>query len=207
MNDITADDTTIKTLGDIAAEADLHRVHVLAWRDLDDAEAGGSEIHADMIERLWARAGIEVHHRTSFAPGLPARSRRNGYEVTRRGGRYRVFPQSVVAEMTRRDGRRDGLVEIWNGMPFMSPLWCRGPRVVWLHHVHGPMWGMTLPGTLARAGVVLEERVAPRFYRHSPIVTLSKSSRQELIDDIGFDPDRVRSSSPASTVDTPPAGR
>ena len=38
-------------------------------------------------------------------------------------------------------------------MPFMSPVWCRGPRMVWLHHVHGPMWGMTLPPNLARLGV------------------------------------------------------
>jgi len=63
--------------------------------------------------------------------------------------------------------------------------------MVWLHHVHGPMWGMTLPPNLARLGVTLEEQIAPKFYRRSPIVTLSESSKQELVDDLGFAPDRV----------------
>lgn len=206
MTDLNADEKTIKTIGDLAAEAGLRRIHVLAWRDLDDDEAGGSEIHADMIERLWARAGIEVHHRTSAAPGLPATDRRHGYAVTRRGGRYRVFPQSVLAEITRRDGARDGLVEIWNGVPFMSPVWCRGPRVVWLHHVHGPMWGMALPSPIARMGVALEERLAPRFYRKTSIVTLSESSRAEMIDDIGFAADRVQVIEPGIDARYRPGG-
>src|SRR5690606_14635615 len=47
-------------IGDLAASADLRRIHVLAWRDLDDVEAGGSEVHASEVARLWAEAGIEV---------------------------------------------------------------------------------------------------------------------------------------------------
>ena len=50
----------------------------------------------------------------------------------------------------------DALVEIWNGMPFFSPLWYRGPRIVFLHHVHAEMWGMVLPPTLARLGDTME---------------------------------------------------
>ena len=59
----------------------------------------------------------------------------------------------------------DAVVEIWNGMPFWSPLWFRGPRSVWLHHVHGEMWQMTLPGLLGRIGWAIESRLAPRFYQ------------------------------------------
>ena len=76
----------------------------------------------------------------------------------------------------------DALVEIWNGMPFLSPMWYRGPRLVFLHHVHAEMWGMVLPPTLARLGETMERRVAPRFYRSSRIVTLSESSRDEIVE-------------------------
>ena len=31
----------------------VRRVHSYAWRDLDDPEAGGSEVHADEILRRW----------------------------------------------------------------------------------------------------------------------------------------------------------
>ena len=82
----------------------------------------------------------------------------------------------------------DALVEIWNGMPFLSPLWYRGPRLVFLHHVHAEMWGMVLPPTLARLGDTVERRIAPRFYRSSRIVTLSESSRSEIVEMLGLDP-------------------
>ena len=66
-------------------------------------------------------------------------------------------------------------------MPWLSPLWSRLPRVVFLHHVHGEMWPMTLPSPLAEAGNLLESRLAPPFYRRSRIVTLSESSRREIV--------------------------
>lgn len=186
-----ASEHTIKQLGDLAAEHNIAHVHMLAWRDLDDPEAGGSELHAHNVASIWAQAGLKVSMRTSFAPGRPGRTVRSGYTVVRKAGRYLVFPRSVASEISGRLGPRDALVEIWNGMPFFSPLWCTGPRMVWLHHVHGPMWSMTLPDRLAALGVTLEEKVAPLLYRRSPIVTLSESSKRELVDDLGFRPDRV----------------
>ena len=140
----------IAKLGDIAGEAGLHRVSMLAWRDLDDPEAGGSELHASNIAALWAEAGIEVTMRTSYAAGHPQVSWRDGYRVIRKAGRYLVFPRAAFSEMMGWHGGRDGLVEIWNGMPFFSPLWSRTAHVTWLHHVHAEMWQMTLPPRLDR---------------------------------------------------------
>ena len=186
MSHPAASEATLKEIGDLAAEFGLAHVHMLAWRDLDDPEAGGSELHAHRVAAIWAQAGVKVTMRTSFAPGRPQRAVRDGYTVIRKAGRYLVFPRSVASEMTGRLGPCDALIEIWNGMPFFSPLWWRGPKSVWLHHVHGPMWGMALPPNLAKMGVTLEERIAPQFYRRTPVVTLSQSSRRELIDDLGL---------------------
>ena len=148
-----ADDETAEfhaLVGEIR-DAGVRRVHVLAWRDLDDPDAGGSEVHADHFMRRWADAGLDVLHRTSAGLGIPATARRNGYDVVRRGTRYTVFPRTVVAELTRRMGRFDGLVEIWNGVPWFSPVWCHRPRITIVHHVHGPMWDQILPRTARRA--------------------------------------------------------
>ncbi|MEQ8841448.1 MAG: glycosyltransferase family 4 protein [Acidimicrobiales bacterium] len=168
-------------LGDLVAESGLRRIHMLAWRDLADVEAGGSELHASMVASRWADAGIEVTMRTSYAQGAPPEATRDGYVVIRRAGRYLIFPRAVMAEIAGRHGRRDGLVEIWNGVPFFSPLWARGPRVTWLHHVHEDMWPLVLPPSLARAGQLLERRIAPPFYRRTPVITLSDSSKQHLL--------------------------
>lgn len=178
-------------MGDVAAAAGLARVHLIAWRDLDDVEAGGSEVHAATVARLWAEAGIDVQLRTSYAQGHPPVVVRDGYKVVRRAGRYMVFPRAALFELSRRrSGPRDGLVEIWNGMPFFSPLWARGPRIVFLHHVHAEMWQMVLPPNLAHFGDTLERRIAPPLYRRSRIVTLSRSSRDELVE-LGYRSDRV----------------
>ncbi|HBX78558.1 MAG TPA: glycosyltransferase family 1 protein [Acidimicrobiaceae bacterium] len=197
---------TLEAIARAAATAGIERIHMFAWRDLDDVEAGGSEVHAHCVASIWAQAGLNVVHRTSFAPGHPQQAGRAGYEVVRKAGRYMVFPRTVLAELAGRNGSRDALVEIWNGVPYLSPLWCSGPRMVWLHHVHGPMWAMSLPDTLAKAGVLLEERIAPKLYRRTPIVTLSNSSREELVTDLGFSRANVTVVSPGVDPKFSPGG-
>ena len=130
-----------EVLAAVAAEAGIRRIHLVAWRDLDDPEAGGSELHAHMIAARWAAAGLDVTFRTSAVPGAPAALTRDGYRVLRRSGRYAVFPGAAWEGIRMGHRPGDALVEIWNGMPFLSPLWYRGPRIVFLHHVHAEMWG------------------------------------------------------------------
>lgn len=178
-------------LGDIAAAAGLKRINILAWRDLDDPEAGGSELHIHEVARRWAAAGLKVTMRTSYAAGHAPEVIRDGYRVIRRAGRYLVFPRAVLSERVGRHGPSDALVEIWNGVPFMSPVWHRGRRLVLLHHIHGQMFRMVLPPTLARAGELFERRIAPRFYRHTQIATLSASSQAEVVRGLRLHPDRV----------------
>lgn len=182
---------TIAAIGDLAAEAGIARVHMLAWRDLADIEAGGSEIHASTVASLWAQAGVEVTIRTSYAQGSPTQANRDGYRVIRKAGRYLVFPRAAFSEASGRHGPRDALVEIWNGVPFFSPIWCRGPRVTWLHHLHTEMWPLVLPPRLARGGQLLESRLAPPFYRRTQIVTLSQSSKSLLLAKLRFRDENV----------------
>ena len=194
-------------LAAIAAEAGIRRIHFVAWRDLDDPEAGGSELHAHRIASLWAQAGLDITFRTSAVPGAPRALTRDGYRVERRSGRYAVFPGAAWEGIRMGHRPGDALVEIWNGMPFFSPLWYRGPRIVFLHHVHAEMWGMVLPPTLARLGDVVERRLAPRFYRSSRVVTLSESSRTEIAEMLGLRADRVTVAPPGVDARFRPGGQ
>jgi glycosyltransferase involved in cell wall biosynthesis len=173
-------------LAELVKQSGLRRVHVLAWRDLADAEAGGSEVHASTISAIWAAAGVEVTMRTSYAPGQPHEETRDRYRVVRRGSRYDVFPRAIAAELAGKYGQRDALVEIWNGVPWLSPVWVRGPRVVWMHHIHGAMWKMALPAPLAPLGDLMERRIAPPFYRRTRVIALSESSKAEMVHKLGW---------------------
>ena len=95
----------VAKLGDIAAEAGLHRVSMLAWRDLDDPEAGGSELHASNIAALWAEAGHRGHD------AHVVRGRSPAGVVARRLPRHpqgRALPRVPAGRVQRDDGLARG---------------------------------------------------------------------------------------------------
>lgn len=193
-------------LGEIAERAGLKRIDVLAWRDFDDPEAGGSELHAHRIITAWSNAGLDVSMTTSSVPGGRRVIRRDGYRVIRRAGRYSVFPRSILSGAVGRIGTGDGLVEIWNGMPFFSPVWSRSPQITFLHHVHAEMWKMVLPRGMAELGHALEHRIAPPIYRRSRIVTLSNSSKEEIVERLHLPADRITVTPPGVEARFSPGG-
>ena len=193
-------------LPEIAERADLSRIDVIAWRDFDDPEAGGSELHAHRVVSAWAAAGLDITMVTSSVPDARRVIRRDGYRVVRRSGRYSVFPRTMLSGLSGSIGGGDGLVEIWNGMPFLSPVWARSPRVVFLHHVHAEMWKMVLPNGLAQLGHAIEHRMAPPIYRRSQIVTLSSSSKNEIVERLRIPAERVTVSPPGVEAAFSPGG-
>lgn len=181
-----------RSLTEIIAElhaVGIHQIHSYAWRDLDDPESGGSEIHADEIFGRWASAGLKIHHRTSTATGRRTFQRRN-YQVTQRNGRMTVFAHVGLRQLLSRTDPTTAVVEIWNGVPWGSPIWHRGPGVVWLHHVHDQMWDEVLPKPLAAIGRTIETRIAPLLYRRSQVVTLADSGAEHIAR-IGIPPRQI----------------
>ncbi len=194
------------SVGEIAERAGLKRIDLVAWRDFEDPEAGGSELHAHRVMTAWAKAGIDVSMTTSSVPDGRTVVRRDGYRVVRRSGRYAVFPRTMLSGALGRIGSGDGLVEIWNGMPFFSPLWAHCPHIVFLHHVHAEMWKMVLPAGMAESGYAIEHRVAPPVYRRTRIVTLSSSSKREIVDLLGIPGPRVSVTPPGVEPQFSPGG-
>jgi len=178
-------------LESLIKKSEINRVLVLQWRDLEDPDSGGSELHSHKIAEIWATHGVEVCFRTSAVKREKKIIQRSGYTSVRSSGRFSVFVAAPIDILTSRLGKFDAVVEIWNGMPFMTPLITRGPNIAFLHHQHGPLWDLALPKPFAMTGRFFERKVAPFFYKRTPIVTLSESSREEISSVLGLNSENI----------------
>jgi glycosyltransferase involved in cell wall biosynthesis len=174
-----------------AERSGLRRIHLFAFRDLDDPEAGGSEEHASQVARHLVTAGREVVLHTGRVRGAPTEVDRDGVRVVRRGGRLGVFATSPFDERTGRLGPADGIIEIFHGVPFFAPWWTRLPQVGVVHHVHLGTWDMLLPRPFHHVGHAVERFLVPRAYRRSTLLTAAPSARDEIVHHYGIDPERI----------------
>lgn len=165
------------------------RILILTWRDQHHPEAGGAEKYLAEVAEGLARRGHQVTIRTAAYPGAVPDEVVRGVAYSRRGGRYGVFPRALASRLAGRL-RADVVVDIQNGVPFLSPLVGRGRVVNLVHHVHKEQWPVVLGPRAAGVGWWLESRVAPRVYRHTDYVAVSPSTRTELAG-LGVDPART----------------
>jgi glycosyltransferase involved in cell wall biosynthesis len=138
--------------------------------------------------------------------GEPADEVRDGIHYRRRGGRRTVYLCAAWALLSRQV-RPDVVLDVQNGVPFLSTLVTRRPVVALVHHAHREQWPIVFGPTVARAGWWIESRVAPVLYRRSRYVAVSEATSQELQSQ-SVAADRVtvvRNGSPVSP--TPQLGR
>src|SRR5918998_1756826 len=156
-------------------------VLILNWRDTTHPEGGGSEVYVERVAAGLAAQGRQVTLFCAAHPGAPATERAGGIRVVRRGGRLTVYLHAWWAHVTGRLGGHDVVVDVQNGMPFLSALWCRRPLVVLVHHVHRERGGCPRPPPGAGAGWWIAPRPPPRLYRRARYVAVSEATRQELV--------------------------
>ncbi|QKW05264.1 glycosyltransferase family 4 protein [Streptomyces sp. NA04227] len=163
------------------------RIVFLAHRDLDNPAAGGSELLVDRLAAGLTRLG----HQVTLLCGGPAAQR--DYRVVSAGGAFSHFLKARSA-FARRIGDCDLLVEVCNGMPYLTPLWHRGPTLCLVNHVHTDLWDMRFGGVLAPAGQVgrrLERWALSSAQRDNLLMAVSPSTATAL-EGLGVDPGRIR---------------
>ncbi|MGG2463207.1 glycosyltransferase family 4 protein [Streptomyces sp. RGM 3693] len=160
------------------------RIVFLARRDLRNPAAGGSELLVDRIADGLTAYG----HQVTLVCGGPTADR--DYRVVSAGGDAGHFLR-VPRQVTRRTGGCDLLVEVCNGMPYLAPLWHRGPTLCLVNHVHTDLWRMRYPAPAARLGRRLEHWALAGTHRGNLMVAVSDSTATALRE-LGVAPDRIR---------------
>ncbi|MER8007185.1 glycosyltransferase family 4 protein [Streptomyces sp. NPDC094149] len=163
------------------------RIVFLAHRDLDNPAAGGSEL---LVDRL-AEGLTGLGHQVTLICGGPAAFR--DYKVVSAGGEFGHYLRARSA-FARQVGETDLLVEVCNGMPYLAPLWHRGPTLCLVNHVHSDLWKMRFGGPLtpaARLGRRLEQWALTGAQHRSLLVAVSPSTAHALRA-IGVERERIR---------------
>ncbi|MEU0406428.1 glycosyltransferase family 4 protein [Streptomyces griseorubiginosus] len=165
------------------------RIVFLAHRDLDNPSAGGSELLVDRLADGLTRLG----HQVTLLCGGPASYR--DYRVVSAGGEFGHYLRARTA-FSRQVGETDLLVEVCNGMPYLAPLWHRGPTLCLVNHVHTDLWKMRFGGPLApaaRLGRRLEHwALAGATARHRSLLVAVSPSTAHALRAIGVERDRIR---------------
>lgn len=162
---------------------------LLSWRDADHPEAGGAEKYLHEVAHGLVARGCSVTVRTAAYPGALRREVVDGVRFERAGGHYSVYLRSMLAVLLG-GWRYDVVVDVQNGVPFLSPLVTSRPVVNLVHHVHREQWPVVFGPAVARFGWWMEAWLGPRVYRRSRYVAVSRSTRDELAA-LGVDPGRV----------------
>ncbi|MBV9092518.1 MAG: glycosyltransferase family 4 protein [Streptosporangiaceae bacterium] len=156
----------------------------IAWRDLANPLAGGSEV---LVDRL-ASGMLARGHRVTLLCGGPVAER--PYHVMRNGGTYSQFLRAPLAYLRNfRDA--DLIVEVCNGMPFLAPLWSRRPVLCLVNHVHTELWPIRFRPPVSTVGRTIERVVMPWAHRRNLFLTVSASTAENL-QRMRVGPDRIR---------------
>lgn len=173
----------------------IMKVLLLCWRDSGHPEGGGSEVYLERVAEYLASpagGGHEVTYRTARYPGSAPVEHRRGVTYVRGGGALGVYPRAW-AYMLRH--RFDVIVDTQNGVPFFARVFGRGLRtrrpatVLLTHHCHREQWPVA-GVVLSRIGWFTESRLSPWVHRHTPYVTVSAPSADDLVG-LGVDRDRI----------------
>ena len=156
----------------------------IAWRDLANRLAGGSEVLVDQL----ASGVLARGHRVTLLCGGPVAER--PYHVQRNGGTYSQFLRAPIAYL-RNFRNVDLIVEVCNGMPFLAPLWSRRPVLCLVNHSHADLWPIRFRPPVSTLGRRVESTVMPWVHRRNLFLTVSPSTAESLAG-MGVGADRIR---------------
>jgi glycosyltransferase involved in cell wall biosynthesis len=130
----------------------------------------------------WVAWGHRVTVVAGDYPGAkPVEQLHENLTVHRMGTRLTVFPRAARAARRGLADDADVVLEVINGIAFLTPLWARRPHVALVHHIHRDHYVAELGRRGALAAAVLETLPLRSVYRGTPFITISDAGRRDLL--------------------------
>ena len=128
----------------------------------------------------WLAWGHRVSVIACGYPGGASLEELGDLTIHRVGGRSTVFPQAIWRQWRGLVPDADVVLEVVNGISFLTPLWMRTPRVTLVHHVHRDHYVREMGRKGAIAAFLLETVPLKLLYRGSQFLTISEAAALDL---------------------------
>jgi glycosyltransferase involved in cell wall biosynthesis/O-antigen/teichoic acid export membrane protein len=157
----------------------LH-ILVLTDRDWTHPQAGGTgtNLHAQVTR--WVEWGHRVTLIACSYRGAERLERRGNLTIHRMGGRSTVFPRAIWRQWRGLVPDADVVVEVMNGISFLTPLWLRTPRVLFIQHIHRDHYVQEMGSRGQLAAFLLETGPLRFLYRGARVLTISEASAMDI---------------------------
>jgi glycosyltransferase involved in cell wall biosynthesis len=155
------------------------RILILNWRCPKNPQAGGAELLTFEIARRLNLMGHEVEWFAASYAGAPQREELDGVRIVRAGRQWTVHWHAFMRYRATLSQRFDAVIDEVNTMPFFTPLWAEIPRVMLIFQLAREVWWFESRFPLNVIGYV-SEPLYLRFYRRTPVLTISNSTEDDL---------------------------
>jgi len=157
------------------------RILILNWRDTQHKWAGGAESYIHELAKRWVKEGNVVTVFCGNDNHSPRNEEIEGVNIIRRGGFYMVYMWAFFYYILKFRSKFDVIIDSENGMPFFAPLYAKEPVLLLIHHIHQEVFREHLRFPLSFIARFLEASVMPRVYRNNQVVTVSESSKKDIL--------------------------
>jgi glycosyltransferase involved in cell wall biosynthesis len=163
---------------------------MLAWRDMKHPQRGGAEVVTDIYLAGLAKKGHEVTLFSSRFPDSPEEEEYNGYKIIRKGGKLGVYLAGLMYAQ-KHQKELDIIIDQVNTIPFMTPLAInKNKRVAYFNQLCKDVWFYETPFPIALVGNVIES-IYLKFYKNTRILTISESTKKDMIRDAWVKPENI----------------
>jgi len=172
------------------------RILVFNWRDIKNPASGGAEILTHEMAKRWVKKGHLVTQFSSYFSGAKKDETIDGVKIIRRGhadARFLFWSVHFLAFFYYIKNFRnhfDVVIDEIHGLPFFTPLYVKEKKIALICELANELW-FTLYGPLFGAiGRIVEIIYVKLFYRGITFITISESTKKELIEN-GVNKNRV----------------
>jgi glycosyltransferase involved in cell wall biosynthesis/O-antigen/teichoic acid export membrane protein len=158
-------------------------VHILVLTDRDWTHPQGGGTGTNLYGQVsrWVAWGHRVSVISCSYPGAERYERlADGLEIHRMGGRSTVFPRAIWKQWRGLVPDADVVLEVINGITFLTPLWLRKPRAALVHHIHRQHYVEEMGPKGKLAAFLLETAPLSLLYRGTRFLTISNATADEI---------------------------